>query len=167
MAAQATQVENVAGNVTDERRAKYFTDLAKDVADYETIDNDDAFKAWLLEIDEFSGLVRNDILQSAYHAFDVGRTAKIFNAYKAQATPAPPPPPPPVDPQAELREQVSPGQGRAAAEITPDDGKKVWSVAEMDEFYKAFARGEYRGRLEDAKRIEADIDRALAEGRVR
>ena len=37
----------------------------------------------------------------------------------------------------------------------------------MDAFYKDYARGDYRGRKEDAVRIEADIDRALAEGRVR
>ena len=169
MAAQATQVETVRGSVTDDRRAKYFTDLAKDVPDYETIDASQPFKDWLVQTDEFSGMVRNDILQKAYADFDVGRTAKVFNQYTAQATPAPAPvpAPPPVDPQAELAEQVSPGQGRATTVITPDDGKKVWTVAEMDTFYKDYARGDYRGRKDEAQRIEADIDKALAEGRVR
>jgi hypothetical protein len=167
MAAQATQVETVAGSVTDGRRAQYFTDLAKDVPNYEEVDNSDAFKTWLLEPDEFSGLLRNEILQTAYFAYDVGRTAKVFNAYLAQATPEPPPPPPPVDPQAELASQVSPGQARSTTVFVPDDGKKLWTVAEMDTFYKDVARGEYRGRQADVARIEADIDRALQEGRVR
>ena len=166
MAAQASTVEAVAGNVTGERRAKYFTDLVRDVPNYEEVDNDQAFKDWLLKPDEFSGVIRNEILQNAYFAFDVGRTAQVFNAYLAQATPAPPPPPPPVDPQAELASQVSPGQGRAAAVVAPDDGKKVWSIAEMDTFYKDVSRGDYRGRMDEVRRIEADIDKALAEGRV-
>lgn len=169
MAAQTKQVEDVAGAATDERRAKYFTDLVKLVADYEEVDNSQAWKDWLMEPDEFSGLLRNEILQTAYFAFDVERTAKVFNQFIAQATPEPPPPPvpAPVDPQAELREQVSPGQTKTTTVFTPDDGKKVWSIAEMDTFYKDYARGDYRGRLEEAARIEADIDRALAEGRVR
>jgi hypothetical protein len=167
MAAQATQVETVAGNVTDERRAKYFTDLASAVPTYDEVDNSQAWKDWLLQPDEFSGLLRNEILQTAYFAFDVERTAKVFNQFIAGATPEPPPPPPPVDPQAELREQVSPGQSKTTTVFTPDDGKKVWSIAEMDVFYKDYARGDYRGRLDEAARIEADIDRALAEGRVR
>jgi hypothetical protein len=37
----------------------------------------------------------------------------------------------------------------------------------MDTLYKDVARGDYRGRKEDVARIEADIDKALAEGRVR
>jgi hypothetical protein len=167
MAAQATQVETVAGNVEGEKRASYFTDLLKAVPNYEEVDNSEAFKTWLLQVDEFSGLLRNEILQTAYFAFDVARTAKVFNAYIAQATPQPPPPPPPVDPQAELASLVSPGQARTTQVVLPDDGQKVWTVAEMDAFYKDFARGGYRGDMATAKRIEADIDKALLEGRVR
>ena len=167
MAAQASTVETVAGSVTGDRREKYFTDLVRDVPNYETVDNDPSFKEWLLQADEFSGLIRNDILQDAYFKFDVGRTAKVFNAYIAQATPSRAPPPPPVDPQAELAQQVSPGQAKSATVIPADDGKKVWSVAEMDGFYKDVARGDYRGRKAEVERIEADIDKALSEGRVR
>lgn len=169
MAAQATQVKEVQGNVEGERRQQYFVDLAKACPTYETVDEDDAFKAWLLQTDDFSGIVRNDILQRAYLSYDVGQTAKIFNAFIAQATPEPPPVvDPPPNPQAELASQVSPGQARASAPVTtPDDGKKVWTVAEMDTFFKDVARGDYRGRRDEAARIEAEIDRALAEGRVR
>jgi hypothetical protein len=170
MAAQATQVETVRGNVADERRAAYFTSLAKLCPTYEETDARQDFKDWLLQLDDFSGLVRNDILQTAFHAYDVDRTAKVFNQFLGATAPAPAPPTPtpaPVDPQAELSELVSPGQARAGTVFTPDDGQKIWAISEMDQFYKDFARGEYRGRLDDAKRIEADIDKALAEGRVR
>jgi hypothetical protein len=167
MAAQATRVETMTENVTDDRRAKYFTELAKQCPAYEETDARQDFKDWLVQLDDFSGLVRNDILQAAFAAFDADRTAKVFNQFLGATPPAPAPPPPPADPQAELAELVSPGQARTTPVPEPDDGKKVWSVAEMDQFYKDFARGEYRGRLADAQRIEADIDRALAEGRVR
>jgi hypothetical protein len=166
MAAQATQVETVRGSVTDERRAKYFTDLAKLCPTYEETDASQPFKDWLIQTDDFSGLVRNDILQAAYRDFDADRTAKVFNQFLGATPSLPAPVVEVVDPQAALREQVSPGQARAGAPITPDDGRKVWSVAEMDAFYKDFARGDYRGRMDDARRIEAEIDRALAEGRV-
>lgn len=173
MAAATKQVESVQGNVEGERRAAYFTELARLCPTYEETDANEAFKAWLLEPDEFSGLIRNDILQQVYGAFDAARTAHIFNTWLAKATPpAPAAPAPqaqvPVSPQAELAAQVSPGQARASTVITPDtDGAKVWSVAEMDAFYKDVARGDYRGRRDEVQRIEAEIDRALAEGRVR
>jgi hypothetical protein len=171
MTANAAQVERVQGNVEGERRATYFTDLAKACPTYEAVDNSDEFKAWLLETDDFSGIVRNEILQQRYHAFDASGTAKIFNAYLAGATPSPTPTPtaePAVTPQDELALQVSPGQARASTPITPDtDAKKIWTVGEMDVFYKDVARGDYRGRRAEVERIEAEIDRALAEGRVR
>ena len=166
MAAQATQVETVRGSVTEDRRVKYFVDLAGLCPTYEETDSRQDFKDWLLKVDDFSGLIRNDILQSAYAAFDAERTAKVFNQFLG-ATPPAPAPAEVIDPQAQLREQVSPGQARSGAEIVPDDGKKMWSVVEMDAFYKDFSRGDYRGRMDEARRIEADIDRALAEGRVR
>jgi hypothetical protein len=169
MAAQATQVEAVQTNVTDERRATYFTELAKLCPTYEETDGRQDFKDWLVQLDDFSGLVRNDILQAAYARYDADRTAKVFNQFLGAIPTAPAPPVPPVvDPQVELSELVSPGQARASSVVTPDDdGKKVWSIAEMDTFYKDFARGAYRGQMEVAARIEADIDKALAEGRVR
>ena len=168
LAAQATQVETVTGNVADERRATYFVELAKQCPTYEETDGRQDFKDWLLQLDDFSGLVRNDILQNAYRDFDAGRTAKVFNQFLGATPPAPAPvADPPPTPQAELAELVSPGQARAAAVFVPDDGKKVWTAVEMDAFYKDFARGDYRGRMDEARRIDADIDRALAEGRVR
>jgi hypothetical protein len=167
MAAQATEVQTVVDTGTNERRAAYFTELAKAVPTYEEVDNDQSFKDWLLQPDEFSGLLRNEILQNAYYAFDAARTAKVFDQYLAQATPPPPPPPPPVTPQDELASLVSPGQSRSAPVVTPDDGQKVWTVAEIDTFYKAVGRGDFRGQQGEAQRIEADIDRALLEGRVR
>jgi hypothetical protein len=172
MAASASKVEEVAGNVTDERRAIYFTDLAKLCPTYEETDGQDAFKAWLLQPDEFSGVIRNDILQQAFRVFDAPRTAKIFNAYLGVATSEPTltpavPPAEPVAPGSDLASQVSPGQARASAPVTPDDGRKMWTVGEMDAFYKDVSRGDYRGRRADVERIEAEIDRALAENRVR
>lgn len=169
MAATGEQVKEVQGNVVDDRRAKYFVALAEACPTYEAVDESEAFKTWLLEPDDFSGIVRNDLLQRAFHAFDAVQTAKIFNAYIAQATPSTPPPVAPTpSPQSELASQVSPGQARSSAPITPDtDGKKVWSIAEIDTYFKDRGRGDYRGRLDEALRIEAEIDRALAEGRVR
>jgi hypothetical protein len=169
MAAQATQVETVAGNVADERRALYFTELAKLCPTYEETDGRQDFKDWLLQLDDFSGLVRNDILQAAYGRYDADRTAKVFNQFLGATPPVPVPviDPPPPPPGSDLAEQVSPGQARAASVQTPDDGKKVWTAFEMDAFYKDFARGDYRGRMDEARRIDAEIDRALAEGRVR
>src|SRR5215831_1100191 len=89
MTANTEQVERVQGSVTDERRATYFVELAKACPTYDAVDNSDEFKAWLLEPDDFSGIVRNEILQQRYFAFDAAGTAKIFKTFIGQATPSP------------------------------------------------------------------------------
>ena len=160
-------VKQVTEAVGDERRATYFAELAKEVPDYEAVNVDKAFAGWLTLTDPLSGLVRDDILQRAWGTFDHKRTAAIFNAFKAETGLKPAEPPPGEPAPKGLEEQVSPAGSKAAAEFTPDDGKKIWTSAEVQEFYTACTRGDFRGREAERARLDADIDKALVEGRVR
>lgn len=162
-------VDRVDQSTTDTRQDTCIAELAKAVPDYVTINEDAAFLGWLSLADPISGIVRDVILKDAFGKFDHVRTAAIFNAFKQEtgrATTPPTDPPPPPPPAEGLEAQVSPGASKTASVITPDDGKKTWTSAEVGEFYNAVTRGDYRGRVEDVRRIDAEIDKAFSEGRV-
>jgi hypothetical protein len=148
--------------VSSERRT-YFMELAKQVPDYEVLNVDQGFIGWLAEVDPLSGLTRQDYLTTAWNMFDANRTASLFNAYKQKSAPPQPAP----SQRQQLQRQVAPDTSKAASSTPNSEAVKVWSRDEIDQFYRDAGRGAYRGREADRARIEAEIDQAVAEGRVR
>ena len=62
--------------------------------------------------------------------------------------------------------QVSP-KAAASAAPTATDNKPVITQAQIKAFYDDVAKGLYRGRPQEMQQIEAKINAAIAEGRVR
>lgn len=158
------QVGGVAENQGQVRRTGYQAELTKLCPTWQTVNVDPAFGTWLSEIDELSGVPRQALLQDAYVKFDHDRTARIFNQFLQQAAP-PPPPAPPAPARPTLESQQTPGSSRVDAPPGNPTDAKIWSTAEVDNFYAAVRRREYTPA--DAARIEAEIDAAVATGRVR
>lgn len=158
-------------------RSTYFADLAKVVPDYEQVNEDPLFLAWLNEEDVLSGEKRQEYLNRAFGAMDVQRTAKLFGAFKdsLKTEPVIVPPTPVVEtpvvteltPAQRLERQVAPRTSAASAPIPPDNGQKIWSMSEIEGFYRDVTKGEFKDKPQEQARIEADIDRAVAEGRLK
>lgn len=140
----------------------FASQLAALVPDYEAINVDERFLAWLAEIDPLYDLPRQAALTHAAESRDVARVAKVFNAFKATLAPAPAPAPTPAS---ELNRQVAPRSG-ASAPAAPA-GKPFFSAQEVDAFYRDARRGLYRGREDEFLQREAAFNEALAEGRIR
>ncbi len=71
-------------------------------------------------------------------------------------------------PKDKLASKVAP-VGDQASVTTVDQrkpGDRPISKAYIDKFYDDLARGRYRGRHSEARAIEAEIDKAVMEGRV-
>jgi hypothetical protein len=145
------------------------------------------FSLWLSQIDEMSGLSRNDMLQHAYANGDAIRTGRFFKRYMAEHTVPPPPQSthtaaaPAYQPprngsgnghaattgMAQLEDFASPG--RAAGRSQGSNGApqtRIWSRPEITAFYRDRTTGRYRGREEESNRLEADIIAAAREGRI-
>lgn len=166
----AEDVKTVKEVQTLDARDAYFAKVGEKVTDWEAINVDPAFTDWLDGADALSGQTYKALLGEAFNTFDHTRTAAVFNAFKATRTPAPAPAPTPAPtpaPKPDLEAEISPGSSRSVSTPTPDDGQKIWTSAEVHDFYTARTRGDYRGRDADAAKIDADIDKALVEGRVR
>jgi len=151
--------------VSNDRRT-YFAELARLVPDYEVLNVDEGFLGWLSEVDPLSGLARQDYLTNAWNSFDFQRTAALFNAYKQMTAPPPTPEPAPAVKQ-QLQRQVAPGTSKVSTTAPSNTTDLIWTTSEIDQFYKAVSRGDYRGNEAEQVRIEAEIDRAVAEGRIR
>ena len=135
----------------------FFAKLTGAVPDWEQINVDARFLAWLEQIDPVYGLPRQAALDNAQQSLDAGRAAAIFTAFKATLPQAPKPD--------TLERQVTPTTQAATPVMAPD--KPILSQAQVAKFYDDRRRGAYRGREAEAARIEAMINLAIEEGRIR
>lgn len=136
----------------------FFDRLAKLVPDWETVNANQAFLAWLAEIDPILGQPRQAALDAAQQTLNADRAAAVFKAFTGNQPVAPKP--------NNLDKQVSP-KGAATAAPAPTAQPVIYTEKQIVDFYHAKRRGEYRGRDQEVAQIEAEINQAIAEGRVR
>ena len=148
------QVKNMNQSVEVSRHAAFLADLDTMVPNWRAQNADQGFLDWLAQVDPVSGYVRNDILQGATAAHDSIRVAEIFKAYTGASGMA-------KQRKPTLAQQVSPSKGHSGA--TPQ-GKRVFTQAEIGQFYDAWRRGMYTDT--QGREIEREIEQAIAEGRV-
>jgi hypothetical protein len=111
---------------------------------------------------------RFDYLRECESRLDAHKAAAVFNEYIAvqqqqgggqdqQQTP------PGLDPFVQPPPVGDTGDGMPPASQTE---QRVYTGKEVSDFYQAKIRGDYKGREEEAARIEADINLAAAQGRI-
>jgi len=135
--------------------------LERRVPEWRATNVDPAFMAWLSEEEGLSGHTRLDLLNTAYGASNLERTAKFFTAFRAlNAKPATPAPK--VDNVTKL---VSPGKSRSAATPAPAPANTdIWTKADIDRLYN----DKRNGRITQAQfdEYERDLFAAQREGRL-
>lgn len=157
------QLTGVSERQSSNDRRSFFAELERLVPDYEAVNVDDGFIGWLSEVDSLSGMARQDYLNNAYASFDVHRTAALFNTYKQLTAPAPTPP----QRERSLERQVAPGTSKASTPAPANTTTKIWRAGEVEQFYREVSQGKFKGNEVEMVRIEAEIDSAVAEGRIR
>lgn len=151
------------GNVSDRQvvsdKDRFLASLGKQVPDWETLNVDSGFLAWLAEVDPVYGLPRQYGLNNAYEAFDADRTAAIFSQYKTTVAPKSQQRVP------SLSSQVAPTRSRSTPAQNLETGKPTFSQAEISQFYDDWMKNKITN--DEAVKIEAEIHAAYAEGRIR
>ena len=141
---------------------RFLMGLGQRVPDWESLNVDQGFLAWLSEVDPVYGIPKQVALTNAYEALDVNRVATVFEAYKKLVTPAQPT----KQKNQELQRQVAPTRSRASSPDPADsNNQRIFSHQEIGQFYEDVRRGNVSP--EDAARIENEIHAAAAEGRIR
>lgn len=135
----------------------FFDRLSKLVPDWEDVNVNEAFIAWLAEVDPIYGQPRQAALDLARQSLNAERAAAVFKTFQATLEKAPKPSP--------VEKQVSP---KAAASSAPTPVQKpVFTQKQVTDFYNDVARGAYKGRQDEMLQIEQSINAAMAEGRIR
>lgn len=143
--------------VTVTAEQAFFNRLAQAVPDWSAINSDPRFLSWLGEIDPVYGVPRQTALDAAQQRLQADQAIAIFNAFKATLPQAPKPD--------ALDRQLTPNTSAATPPQQPN--KPILTQQQVAKFYDDRRRGMYRGREEEAGRIEAMINLAIEEGRVR
>lgn len=172
LAQMATENENLKSKIagvsdkqTQTAQDSYIARFAARVPDWETTNVDPDFLGWLRETDPLSGMSRQDYLDNAAQAMDVDRTVRLFETFKALRAPAATVSAPRS--ATEIQRQVTPGKSKTAPATAQPSADKVWTYTEVETFYKDQRRGVYANNPDDVKRIEAEIDLAASQGRIR
>lgn len=159
--ARIQNVEAQLGSVTQEtaltKEQQFYALLGQLVPSWRAVNDTDAWLQWLGVKDEVYGLPRQAALDNAFNRLDAQQVAKVFNAYVSSVPAAPAP--------ASMENQITPdGAGSSAPQV--EAAKPILSERAITAFYNDKARGAYRGREAEADTLEAQIDTAVAEGRV-
>lgn len=171
--AQATQ--QVGSRVAQNDQQAVLSMLASAVPNWREVNADQGFLDWLDQVDPYVGVRRGELLTQAYKAHDGPRVVAFFTGYQKEHAavnpPAVQPTPaaaPSAAPQKSLEQFVAPGTPKTGAASTPNgSGGRVWSRAEISQFYVDVQQGKYRTRPDEQKKLEADIFAAQREGRIR
>lgn len=161
------QLGDTTRHVQESARDRLFRTLSEQVPDWQTLNNDQKFLAWLDEADVFSGGQRRTALDTAYNANDAQRVVAIFKAYKREDSATDQLPTPAARTAAvSLETLVAPGtpKGAPSAEA-PGDNKKVWTEKEISQFYDKKRRKLISA--EEANKQEREIAMAIRENRVK
>lgn len=154
-------LESSVGDVTKDtaqtKEAQFYALLTQLVPDWRAVNASEGWLQWLGVEDSVYGVARQAALDAAFKRLDAPQVAKIFKAYVASI------PPKPETPTTD--DQITPSTAGNAAP-TPQAPKPILSERAITAFYNDKARGVYAGREAEAQALEAQIDAAVAEGRV-
>jgi hypothetical protein len=161
----ASTVQNTVQTAARTAHERFWDDIEELVPDWSEINASQEWLDWLQQRDVISGGTRNDGLQKAFAAHDARWAAGIFDAFKAEHSQAPQPTAggQHIDP-ATLVAPARPSGGSPAPAGNESD-TRIWTEAEVGQFYSDVRRGRIKG---DAKaRKEAEINQALRSGRIK
>lgn len=152
LAQQGSQVQSVS----------FEARLLKAVPDFEQINADPAWIEWLNEVDPLIRGPRRAVAQQAYANGDVEAVKSYVDLWRKSQAPAQPAPT--VSRQQELQRQVQPSRATTSA---PSSGaKKTYTLGEAEALFNRIQHLTAQGRIDEAKRLDAEISAAYAEGRI-
>ena len=151
------------GNQVSE--ASFEQRLHRLVPDFEAVNADSKWIAWLNEIDPLLRGPRMTVAQGAFNRGDAEAVAHYVNLFKATLAPAAP-----VEQtnskSEELARQIQPTRSAASATVPTQNGK-TYSDSDVQKMFRRSIELSSKGQHDEARKLEAEIDLAYKEGRVR
>lgn len=154
------QVQTVAQSQAETAESMFWGDIRKRVQGWDELDSDPSWHQWLDTAPEYTDDTYRTLAMKAVRAGDVGRVVALVRLFRGNDTPTAPAPKLKASP--ELARQVTP----ATVSGTPTPvSERVWSRADYEAAYDP--RNLRRMSESASLALQAEADRALADGRVR
>jgi len=147
------QEETARGQV-EEAKLDFHSRMLAKKKNYQQIDDNLQFQSWLQDIDQDTGRIRINLYLSAAERGDVVRVAELQSQWEKET----------AKPTNPLENKVEPSTMRGREQSTAQP--KTYTQADVEKFYYDKKLGKYKGREDEAKRIEVDIFAAQNEGRI-
>lgn len=139
--------------------------LQATVPDFEQVNLDPKWVAWLDEVDPILRGPRRSVAQAAFESGDAEAVAEYVKLFRAMT--AKPAAPTPDKNEAELRSQVAPNRTVTAPAPDARGGEKFYTEAEASKAFDRVSALNRAGKYEEASKLEADLTAAYSTGRVR
>lgn len=153
--------EQLMSTGTQVSEASFEQRLYRMVPDFEAVNADPKWIAWLNEVDPLLRAPRSTVAQQAFNRGDAEGVAHYVSMFKQSIKPVEPA----ADKTEELERQLQPNRGAASTPPTSQKGK-VYTNADIEKMFRKATDLGVKGRVEEARKLEAEIDAAYMEGRV-
>lgn len=157
--------EQLTATGTQVSEASFEQRLHRMVPDFEVVNVDPRWIAWLNEVDPLLRGPRMTVAQGAFNNGDAEGIAHYVNLFKATLAPAPS-----VEQTTskaeEIARQVQPNRSANSATPVSQQGK-VFTDLDIQKMFRRAIELSAKGQNDEARKLEAEIDSAYKEGRVR
>jgi hypothetical protein len=153
--------EQLTSTGTQVSEASFEQRLYRMVPDFEVVNADPKWIAWLNEVDPLLRAPRSSVAQQAFNRGDAEGVAHYVAMFKQTVAPVEQK----ADKTEELERQLQPNRGATSAPPTSQKGK-VYTNADIEKMFRKAADLGTKGQTDAAKKLEAEIDAAFMEGRV-
>lgn len=173
------QNKSLQQRVQNTGKRELFATLDRAISNWRQINTSTQFKSWLRLPNVYTGTIRGKVLNDAVAGADAPKVIALFREFLAEAhatgmqAPAPQleqqdPPPAPRTAAVDLESLAAPGRARPASGDTQVPSEKpIYTRAQISKFYDDVRKGLYAGRDADYRAMEADLQAAQREGRIR
>lgn len=170
---QVAELSGKVGTVAERTEQQVMQDmygyLDQKLPDWRALNRNPKFLAWANLPDAYSGAIRISMMRDAYSKGDAQRVLRFFTGFladEAATDPASANKPETPTGKVSLEQFAAPGRAKApAATVTPGE-KETITRAQISQFYRDVNRGVYKGNEAEKNRLEQEIFKAEAEGRV-
>jgi len=154
--------EQLTATGTQVSEASFEQRLYRLVPDFQVVNTDSRWVDWLNEVDPLLRAPRKSVAQDAFNQGDAEAVAHYIGMFKASIAPAEQP----SDKAAELEKQIQPKRSASSsANVAPQ--AKTYTDSQIQKMFQQSADYSAKGRIEEAAKLEAEIDAAYRDGRVR
>lgn len=153
--------EQLTSTGTQVSEASFEQRLYRMVPDFEVVNADPKWIAWLNEVDPLLRAPRSSVAQQAFNRGDAEGVAHYVAMFKKSVAPVEPT----ADKTEELERQIQPNRSATSTPPTSQKGK-VYTNADIEKMFRKATDLGVKGRTDEAKKLEAEIDAAFMEGRV-